>query len=56
MKEGSMQTILFVQSQVPTAASILDVGCGNGSIAKGLRDLGYIVTAIDGNSNAVAEA
>ena len=32
--------------------TILDVGCGNGILCKGLRDMGYEVSAVDINNNS----
>jgi SAM-dependent methyltransferase len=38
----------------PRPARILDVGCGRGALAQALAGLGYAVTAIDVNPEAVA--
>lgn len=51
-----MDTVNFVQSIVPDGATILDVGCGSGLIARQLMASGFDVTAIDGNPDAVTEA
>lgn len=40
----------------PPPARLLDAGCGNGAVAKWLAGLGYQVTAIDADPNAVAAA
>jgi SAM-dependent methyltransferase len=53
---GITHTVAFVRDCLSTGATILDVGCGDGRVALALRDAGYIVTAIDGNENAIAEA
>lgn len=36
--------------------SVLEIGCGNGRLARGLSDLGYDVVAVDGDRDAVASA
>lgn len=40
----------------PPPARLLDAGCGNGAVAGWLTGLGYQVTAIDANPDAVASA
>lgn len=40
----------------PPPARLLDAGCGNGEVAGWLTGLGYQVTAIDANPDAVASA
>jgi SAM-dependent methyltransferase len=52
---GAQQTSDFVKQAVPAGARILDVGCGDGMVARALADAGFDVTAIDGNENAIAE-
>lgn len=40
----------------PPPARLLDAGCGNGAVARWLTGLGYQVTAVDANPDAVARA
>lgn len=50
-------TVEFVKEFIPTPhAKILEVGCGRGELASQLLQLGYQVTAIDINAEAVAAA
>jgi 2-polyprenyl-3-methyl-5-hydroxy-6-metoxy-1,4-benzoquinol methylase len=42
-----------IQSNCKPGARILDVGCGNGNIARGIGSLGYQVTGIDFSSDAI---
>jgi SAM-dependent methyltransferase len=43
-----MDILEFVTAQLPAApARVLEVGCGNGRLARALDDLGYQVVAID---------
>ena len=43
-----MDVLEFVTAQLPPAPSaVLEVGCGNGRLARALDDLGYRVVAID---------
>jgi len=45
-----------IQSYCPPGAKILDVGCGNGNIARGIGSLGYKVVGIDFSENAIRYA
>lgn len=37
----------FIQAEVPTGASVLDVGCGTGALAARIRKVGYQVVGVD---------
>ncbi len=45
-----------IQTHCPPGARILDVGCGNGNIARGIGSLGYQVLGIDFSQNAIRYA
>lgn len=48
MMSPHVDVLEFVTAQLPAARSrLLEVGCGNGRLARALDDLGYRVTAID---------
>jgi 2-polyprenyl-3-methyl-5-hydroxy-6-metoxy-1,4-benzoquinol methylase len=42
-----------IQTHCKPGARILDVGCGNGNIARGIGSLGFNVTGIDFSENAI---
>ncbi|KAK6731889.1 hypothetical protein RB195_008005 [Necator americanus] len=47
-RNAEKRIIDFVVSNVPTTASILDLGCGNGSVLRRLRSSGYTqLTGVD---------
>ncbi len=45
-----------IQTHCKPGARILDVGCGNGNIAKGIGSLGYEVVGIDFSADAIKYA
>jgi SAM-dependent methyltransferase len=45
-----------LKSRLPAGAEVLDVGCGNGIIARNLGEIGYRVKAIDISEKAIARA
>lgn len=53
---GKLQTVDFIASSVPAGSTILDVGTGDGTIARSLIERGYRVTAIDANDKLIEEA
>ena len=46
----------FITANVPANATILEIGCGEGHLARRLQASGFAVTAIDANADAVAAA
>jgi SAM-dependent methyltransferase len=46
-------TVEFVSEFVPKSAAILEIGCGDGDVAAALQILGYAVTGIDADRDAV---
>ncbi len=53
---GAAQTLAFVQSVAGPGDTVLEVGCGNGILARHLIDTGLHVTAIDSSIEAVEES
>jgi SAM-dependent methyltransferase len=53
---GTENTVRLVTSNGGNAKTVLDVGCGDGAIAKVLLERGYQVSAIDLSEEAVAKA
>lgn len=49
-------TVSFVQSVAASGTALLDVGCGDGTVAAALQTAGYLVTAIDRNIDSVSKA
>jgi 2-polyprenyl-3-methyl-5-hydroxy-6-metoxy-1,4-benzoquinol methylase len=45
-----------LRTAVPAGAEVLDVGCGNGVIARSLGEEGFTVTGIDVSEKAIAKA
>jgi len=51
------QTLEFVQAHLPSApARLLEIGCGNGELARRLQVLGHQIIGIDSSPEAVREA
>ena len=51
------ETLKFVRASIPSNTSrILEVGCGNGELAKQLHNLGHEVIAIDSSAKAIEDA
>ena len=48
--------VSFVDSQIDSRDSFLDLGCGPGLYARRFRDLGYRVTGVDFNETAIEYA
>ena len=53
---GATESVAFVRQHLQPGAAILDVGCGDGTVARLLSDNGFKVTAIDRNEEAIAKA
>jgi SAM-dependent methyltransferase len=53
---GAAQTLTFVLANVKPPALVLEVGCGDGVLAKLLIDAGFSVTAIDKNKEAIEKS
>jgi len=53
---GAAQTLTFILANVKPPASVLEVGCGDGALAKLLIDAGFSVCAIDKNNEAVGKS
>ncbi|MCZ6911799.1 MAG: class I SAM-dependent methyltransferase [Proteobacteria bacterium] len=49
-------TVSFIESYVPAGGAILEVGCGAGHVASKLSMLGYEVTGIDTDEEAISQA
>lgn len=56
MHLGTLQFKNFLSAYIPNDAKILEVGCGNGCLAKALLNDGYLVEAIDRDPAAAEEA
>lgn len=56
MRLGTAETLAFVLRWLPPAASVLEVGCGDGELAAELQARGFEVTAIDSDPEAVTQA
>lgn len=50
------ETVSFVRSYAAAGSAVLDVGCGDGSVAAALQQAGFLVTAIDRNDQSVFRA
>ncbi|HEY9792888.1 MAG TPA: class I SAM-dependent methyltransferase [Candidatus Obscuribacterales bacterium] len=53
---GGAETVGFVSAHLKPGATILDVGCGDGTLAKLLIDNGFKVTGVDRNEEAIEKA
>lgn len=49
-------TVSYITAHVPRAASLIEVGCGEGHVALALAERGYRVRAIDPDPEVVAKA
>ena len=50
------ETLEFLKSRIPSGATILEIGCGEGQLACELLKRGYHVTGLDSDSEAIARA
>jgi SAM-dependent methyltransferase len=53
---ATRETLDFLTSRIPAGTTILEVGCGEGQLARELLKRGYHVTALDANPNVIAKA
>jgi SAM-dependent methyltransferase len=53
---ATRETLEFLTSRIPVGTTILEVGCGEGQLARELLKRGYHVTALDANPNVLAKA
>ena len=53
---ATRETLEFLTSRIPVGATILEVGCGEGQLARELLKRGYHVTALDANPDLIAKA
>lgn len=53
---GPRETLSFVVRHAPRDGRVLDIGCGGGEVAALMRSNGFTVTAIDDDSDNVADA
>jgi SAM-dependent methyltransferase len=53
---ATAQTVRFVADALPPAASLVEVGAGDGQVAAALQARGFDVTAIDADPECVARA
>lgn len=49
-------TVAFIASYLPSGTAILEVGCGEGHVARELLNRGYQVTGIDSDREVIARA
>ncbi|HEU4521674.1 MAG TPA: class I SAM-dependent methyltransferase [Thermoanaerobaculia bacterium] len=56
MRLGTAETLAFVLRWLPPAASVLEVGCGDGELAEELQKRGFRVIGIDSDPEAVDAA
>ena len=49
-------TVDFITAQVPSPASIIEVGCGEGHVALDLQNRGYQIIGLDLDEKAIAQA
>jgi SAM-dependent methyltransferase len=50
------ETLGFLISRLPVGAKVLEVGCGEGQVARELFHRGYRVTGLDSDSDAIVRA
>lgn len=53
---GPRETLSFVVRHAPRDGRVLDIGCGTGEVAALMKSSGFTVTAIDDDSDNVADA
>jgi SAM-dependent methyltransferase len=52
----TLATVSFIESNVPNAGSILEIGCGSGHVAADLSKRGYTVAGVESDQEALAQA
>jgi SAM-dependent methyltransferase len=52
----TLATVSFIESNVPNAGSILEIGCGSGYVAADLSKRGYKVAGVESDQDALTQA